>query len=164
MAGRRKGNARLLPFSRPFSTQEHSGTQSKNRKLLSKESPFGRRQRCYNTDIRVKNIVDTIFFTPDVFAAERLQTSSDPIGENAFACFSSGAALASGMAGKSEISRTGKIRGLRAQKPRICENKRASALPDLQTDTRDETMKKHMRYCNSQETYNNGGEDKNSTA
>lgn len=51
---------------------------------------------------RVRNIVDTIFFTPDVCAAERLQTSCDPIGENTFAYFAPGAALAGGMVGKSE--------------------------------------------------------------
>ena len=44
------------------------------------------------------------FFTPDVCAAGRLQTSCYPIGENAFAYFSSGAALASGMVGKNENS------------------------------------------------------------
>jgi len=32
----------------------------------------------FSTVIRVKNIVDTIFFTPDVFAAGRLQTSCNP--------------------------------------------------------------------------------------
>ena len=37
----------------------------------------------------MKNLVDTRFFTPDVFAAGRLQTSCDCIGENAFAYFSS---------------------------------------------------------------------------
>ena len=58
----------------------------------------------------MKNIVDTIFFTPDVFAAGRLQTSCDPIGENAdmkgvpfmLRIFSSGAALESGMFGESK--------------------------------------------------------------
>ena len=41
------------------------------------------------------------FFTPDVCAVRRLQTSCDPIGENAFAYFSPGVALVGGMVGKS---------------------------------------------------------------
>jgi hypothetical protein len=38
---------------------------------------------------REKNLVDTRFFSPDVCAARRLQTSCDRIGEIAFAYFSS---------------------------------------------------------------------------
>ena len=55
----------------------------------------------YHEVMRVKNIVDTIFFTPKV-CVEAAQTFVYPIGENAFAYFSSGAALAGGMVGKSE--------------------------------------------------------------
>ena len=51
---------------------------------------------------RVKNIVDTIFFTPNVFATKRLQTSCDRIGETRCGISPCGAAPRSGMVGKDE--------------------------------------------------------------
>ena len=49
---------------------------------------------------RVTNLVDTRFFTPDVFAAGRQQTSCDPIGETRSGLSPRAAALTSGMAGR----------------------------------------------------------------
>jgi hypothetical protein len=56
-----------------------------------------------------KNISDAIFFSSDVFAARRLQTSCNRIGEPSSAKSPQAAALTGGIIGKSVFTVSGKI-------------------------------------------------------
>ena len=61
------------------------------------------------TNIRVKNIVDTIFFALRALCRGTAQSSADRIEETRFGLSPRAAALASGMVGKSETSKNPEI-------------------------------------------------------